>query len=144
MSDLHVLFSVGEAVYALPASTVIQMESFTGATPVPGSPPYVAGLVQVRGAVIPVIDLRSRFGLPPIARELEARMVVVEREGRKVALLADGARRVARIAAGAFAPPPDAVVQQSARFVKAVAQIDGQLVLLIDCDRVIGEGDIHD
>ncbi len=143
MSLLHVLFTVGDATYALPASTVAQMESFDGATPVPGAPAHVMGLVQIRGAVVPVVDLRVRFGLPAIERGLDARLVVIDRHGRRVALLADRAREVARIEPAAFAPPPDAVALQSARFVEAVAQVGPRLVLLIDCDRVIGEEDIH-
>lgn len=64
MSVLHVVFKVDGAEYVLPAADVLQMESFTGATPVPGAAPHVAGLVQVRGRVIPVVDARLRFGLP--------------------------------------------------------------------------------
>lgn len=143
MSDLHVLFTVGEATYTLPASTVLQMESFAGATPVPGAAAHVAGLMQIRGAVVPVVDLRRRFGLPPIEHGLDARVVVVERSGRRVALLADAAREVVRIDDGAFAPPPEEIAAQSARFVRAVAQLGRRLILLIDCDRVIGEEDIH-
>jgi purine-binding chemotaxis protein CheW len=143
VSELHVLFGVGDATYALPASMVAQMESFTGATPVPGAPAHVLGLVQVRGSVVPVIDLRVRFGLPGVERGLDARMVVVERDGRRVALLADAAREVVRIEPSSFVAPPDEITAQSARFVKAVAQIGRRLVLLIDCDRVIGEEEKH-
>jgi purine-binding chemotaxis protein CheW len=143
MSELHVLFTVADATYTLPASLVVQMESYAGATPVPGAAAHVAGLVQVRGAVIPVVDLRRRFGLPAIEHGQDARVVVVERNGRRVALLADSAREVARIDDGAFAPPPREISDQSARFVKAVAQLGRRLVLLVDCDRVIGEEEIH-
>ena len=143
MSDLHVLFTVGDATYTLPASMVVQMESFAGATPVPGAAAHVAGLMQVRGAVVPVVDLRRRFGLPPIEHGIDARVVVVERRGRRVALLADAAREVVRIDDGAFAAPPEEIAAQSARFVRAVAQLGRRLILLIDCDRVIGEEEIH-
>jgi len=143
VSELHVLFGVGDATYTLPVSMVAQMESYTGATVVPGAPSHVAGLVQIRGAVVPVVDLRVRFGLPQIERGIDARVVVVERAGRRVALLADVAREVVRIEPTAFALPPEEITAQSARFVKAVAQVGQRLVLLIDCDRVIGEEEIH-
>ncbi len=76
MSVLHVVFRVGEVEYAVPAADVVQMESFSGATPVPGARPYVAGLVQIRGKVVPVIDARLRFGLPSGERTLDTRVVV--------------------------------------------------------------------
>jgi purine-binding chemotaxis protein CheW len=70
MSTLHVVFKVAGAEYAIPASEVLQMESYTGATPVPGAPAHVAGLMQVRGRVVPVVDARARFGLPLVDRQI--------------------------------------------------------------------------
>jgi purine-binding chemotaxis protein CheW len=135
---LHVLFSVGEAEYALPATDVVQIESFTGATRVPGAAPYVAGLVQVRGRVVPVIDLRARFGLPPIERALDARVMVVRAREREVALLVDRAREVIELAPDGFRPPPQIVSDQASGFVAAVAQARDRIVMLIDFDQVIG------
>lgn len=143
MSALHVLFKVAGSEYVLPAADVLQMESFSGATRVPGAPPFVAGLVQIRGRVVPVVDLRARFGLPEAAPALDTRVVVVQQGERVVGLLVDAAREVVSIAGEAFRPPPEIVAEQAAGFVKAVAQVGGRLVMLIDCDRVIGKGKLH-
>lgn len=143
MSDLHVAFRVGEATYVVPANAVIQMESFSGATRVPGAPDYVLGLVQLRGAIVPVIDLRARFRLPPAEPTLDSRIVVVERDKRRVALLADAARDMLKISATEFEDPPEVVAAQAAGFVRSVARVGNRLVMLIDCDRVIGEEDFH-
>lgn len=138
MNALHVVFKVGVSDYVVPASAVVQMESFTRATEVPGAAPYVAGLVQLRGRVIPVVDLRARFGLPPVARTLDSRVIVVRDGLREVALLADSAREVLSIDEEAFQPPPDVVVQQSRGFVSMVAQAGTRLVMRVDFERVIG------
>jgi purine-binding chemotaxis protein CheW len=138
MSDLHVLFRVGDADYVLPAADVLQMESFTGATEVPGCAAYVAGLVQIRGRVIPVIDLRARFGLTPIERSLDSRVIVVADGQRHVGLLADSARQVVRIAAEAFQPPPAVISEQSSGFVSSIARAGAGVVLRIDFAKVIG------
>jgi purine-binding chemotaxis protein CheW len=138
MSVLHVLFRVGEADYVLPAADVVQMESFSGATEVPGCAPHVAGLVQIRGRVIPVIDLRKRFGLPPVERTLDTRVIVVADGSRQVGLLADSARQVVRIAADAFHAPPDVVREQSRGFVSSIARIAAGVVMRIDFSKVIG------
>jgi purine-binding chemotaxis protein CheW len=143
VSALHVLFKVAGSEYVLPASDVLQMESFTSATRVPGAPPYVAGLVQIRGRVVPVVDLRTRFGLQSAEPVLDTRVVVVQQGERAVGLLVDVAREVVSIAPENFKPPPEIVAEQAAGFVKAVAQVGGRLVMLIDCDRVIGEGKLH-
>lgn len=143
MTELHVAFRVGEATYVLPARSVVQMESFSGATRVPGAPDYVAGLVQVRGSLVPVVDLRVRFRLPPAEPTLDTRIVVVEQRKRRVALLVDSAREILKLEPSAFEPTPDVVAAQSAHFVRSVARIEGRLVLLIDCDRVIEEEKVH-
>jgi len=143
VSALHVLFKVAGTDYVLPAADVLQMESFTGATRVPGTPVHVAGLVQIRGRVVPVVDLRVRFGLAAVEPVLDSRVVVVKHGDRIVGLLVDSAREVVRIPPEAFRPPPEVVTEQASGFVKAVAQVGGRLVMLIDCDRVIGEEQLH-
>jgi purine-binding chemotaxis protein CheW len=143
MSALHVLFKVADTDYVVAASDVLQMETFTGATRVPGTPPHVAGLVQIRGRVVPVVDLRTRFGLPRVEPVLDTRVVVVKQGERVVGLLVDSAREVLSIAPEAFRPPPEVVAEQASGFVKAVAQANGRLVMLIDCDRVVGEEKLH-
>lgn len=139
MSSLYVLFKVAGADYALRAVDVLHMESFEGATRVPGAPSHVAGLVQTRRRVVPVVDLRVRFGLPPSEPTLDRRVVVVQSRERTVGLLADSAREIASIAEEAFRPPPELVVEQSAGYVTSVAQAGSKLVMLIDLQKVIGD-----
>jgi len=140
---LHVLFNVAGAQYVIPAADVLQMESFTSATKVPGAPPYVAGLVLIRGRVVPVIDVRARFGLPPVEPTLDSRIVVISEEQRTVGLLVDSAREVVRIAPSELKPPPDVLMGQSDGFVKSVAKTGDRLLMLVDCRKIIGEGHIH-
>jgi purine-binding chemotaxis protein CheW len=143
MSALHVVFKVAGAEYAIPAAEVMQMESFTGATPVPGAPAHVAGLVQVRGRVVPVVDARARFGLPPAERTLDSRVVVGQLGTRTVGLLVDSAREVMKLGPEQLQPPPPLVAEQAKGFVRAVAQVGTRLVMLIDFPRVIGEEKVH-
>ena len=139
MSVLHVIVRVGDAEYALAASDVVQMESFAGATPVPGARPYVAGLVQIRGKVVPVIDARVRCGLPSGERTLDTRVVVSRVKDRTVGLVVDAAREVIKLAPEQLQPPPPLVAAQARGFVKAVAQVGPRMVMLVDLDKVVGE-----
>jgi purine-binding chemotaxis protein CheW len=136
---LHVVFKVAEAEYVISADEVLHMESFSGATPVPGAAPHVAGLAQIRGRVIPIVDLRARFGLPPAPPTIDSRIVVVERGDRVVGLLVDSAREVTQVPPDALSPPPEVVSRESRGFVKAVAQAGPRLFMVLDCPRVIGE-----
>jgi len=137
--SLHVTFRVGKADYVVPADQVLHLESYETATHVPGAPPYVAGIVQVRGRIVAVVDLRDRFGLAQIEHSIDRRVVVVQVGTRIVGLLVDSAREVLQIDAAAFEKPPEVIEQQSASFVKGVATIAKRLFLLIDVPRVIGE-----
>lgn len=137
--SLHISFRVGNASYALPASDVLHLESYETATHVPGAPSYVAGLVQVRGRLVPVVDLRVRFGLPPIEHTIDRRVVVVQVGSRVAGLVVDSAREVLKIEDSAFEKPPEIIVQQTAGFVKAVATVAKHMYLLVDVPRIIGE-----
>jgi len=143
VSDLHVLCRIADADYVLPALDVVQMESYSGATRVPGAGEQVAGLVQIRGRVIPVVDMRVVFGLPPIAPTLDSRVVVVRRAERMVALLVDSAREVLKIPAADFQPPPPVITRQTDGLVKAVVQKGERLLMLMDYSKVIGEEQEH-
>jgi purine-binding chemotaxis protein CheW len=139
MSTLYVLFKVADSEYALPASDVLHMESFSGATRVPGAPAYVVGLVQIRRRVVPVVDLRIRFGSAPREPTLDSRVVVVQSGERAIGLLVDSAREVANIAADQFRPPPELIAEQASGYVTQVAQTGARLLMLIDFRKVIGE-----
>jgi purine-binding chemotaxis protein CheW len=143
VSDLHVLCKIADAEYILPADDVLQMESFAGATKVPGAAAPVAGLVQIRGRVVPVLDLRLVFGFERIEPTIDSRVVVMQKGGRTVGLLVDSAREVLKIPAADFQAPPSVVVQQTDGLVKAVAQAGTRLLMLIDFTKVIGEERAH-
>ncbi|WP_437959851.1 chemotaxis protein CheW [Sorangium sp. So ce119] len=143
MSGLHVVLKVADTEYAIAAADVLHMESFTGATRVPGTRPYVGGLIQIRGRVVPVVDLRARFGLPTIEPTLDSRVIVVQSGGRTVGLLVDSAREVVNIAADELRPPPEVMTEESAGFVRAVAKLGKRLVMLVDVGKVIGEEQDH-
>ena len=139
MNRLHLAFLVDSTEYVLPADDVLHMESFEGTTPVPGAPPYVAGLVQIRGRVVPVLDLRARFGSPPAERALGARVLVVRAGERVAGLLVDSAREVLDLRTEQFAPPPEVLTHGGGGFIDAVAQLGARLLMRIDVTKVLGQ-----
>jgi purine-binding chemotaxis protein CheW len=141
--ELHVTFRVGAASYAIPASQVLHLESYETATPVPGAPSFVAGLVQVRGRLVPVVDLRSRFGLPAAEHTLDNRVVVVQSGTRVAGLLVDSAREVIKLDPASFEKPPELVEQQAGGFIKGVATQSSRMFMLVDVPKVLGEELAH-
>jgi purine-binding chemotaxis protein CheW len=140
---LHVVFNLAGAEYALPVESILQMETFSGATLVPGAPAYVAGIVTVRGRVVPVIDLRARFGLPPAGLTLDTRIIVSETEGRVVALRVDSAREVLKLDVTKHQLAPSVISERASGFVYAVHSLGPRLLLLVDLPQILGENS-HD
>lgn len=144
MMDLHVVFSVAGAEYAIDAASVVQLESFQGATPVPGTAAHVAGIIQVRGQVIPVIDLRRLFGHPAGETSLGTRVIVTEQSGRQVGLLVDKSREVLRIERATVQATPGVVDESSRGFFAGVVQQGQRLIMLLDLRKVVGEEDLDE
>jgi purine-binding chemotaxis protein CheW len=143
MKSLFVMFRVGNADYVIPASSVLELESFAGATDVPGAPPYLRGLLNVRGRVVPAIDLRKRFGLAPAEPTIDTRVVVGQIGTRVVGLVVDAAREVVTLPSEAFRPPPAVIAEQTQGFVQSIAEAGQRLVMLLDFPKVIGEESSH-
>jgi purine-binding chemotaxis protein CheW len=137
--SLHVTFRVGNASYAIPAADVLHLETYETATHVPGAPSYVAGLVQIRSRLVPVVDLRARFGLAPVDHTIDRRVIVVQSGSRVAGLVVDSAREVVQIDDAAFEKPPELIERQTAGFVKAVATVAKRMFLLVDVPRILGE-----
>ena len=137
------MFRVGTADYVLPAALVLHLESFETATRVPGTPGHVAGLIQVRRRLVPVVDLRARFGLPPVERTIDHRVVVVQLGARVAGLLVDSAREVLQLDTTSFGRPPEQIEGDIAGFVTAVATVAKRPLRLIDVPRIIGEEPAH-
>jgi len=128
----YVLFELAGGTYGVRSADVQQLEMVGEITPVPNSPLYVKGVVAVRGAVIPVIDLRVRFGFPAVEAGLRSRLLVVRNRERTVAMLVDTARSFARIDDAAIEPPPRAVAGLSGRYLRGLATLDQNIILVLD------------
>lgn len=144
MTGLYVVFRVAEADYALPAAQVLQLESFSGVTAVPGTLPHVTGIVQVRGRIVPVIDLRLLFGEPAAEAVLDTRIIIVELDERTVGLRVDSSREVLKLEDEQFHATPTVVTDRSRGFVRGVARVGPRLLMLLNLVKVLGEEELHD
>jgi purine-binding chemotaxis protein CheW len=133
----YVLFNVAGTTYALPSGQVRHMEMVEQVTPVPNAPPFVEGVVFSRGQVVPVVNLRVRFGFDRAARDLRSRLLVVESSGRTIGLLADDAREFVSIPEASIQPPSDAIGGLSGNYVDGIATLGERIVLMLKLTHVI-------
>ncbi len=137
VDDSYILFELAGATYALPSADIQQLEMATAPTPVPNAPPFVDGVVSVRGQVIPVMNLRARFGFPRVEPDVRSRVIVLARGGRTVGLLVDAAREFAAIAPGDILPPPEGVAGLSGRYLRGLARRGDRLLLVVDAAELL-------
>jgi purine-binding chemotaxis protein CheW len=104
---------------------------------VPNAPGFIDGVVFSRGQVVPVVNLRARFGFERAPFDLRSRLLVVQSGARQIGLVADTAREFVNIPSDAIQPPNDALAGMSGRYVEGIASIGDRLVLILGLDRIL-------
>jgi len=133
----YILFGVAGTSYAVPSHQVQHMEMVEQVTPVPNAPPCVEGVVFSRGQVVPVINLRARFGFDRTTVNQRTRLLVVQHGSRSVGLLADEAREFIAIPDASIQPPNDAIGNLSGRYLDGVATLGDRIVLILNIPEVV-------
>ena len=137
-----VLFELAQTTYAVASEFVQQMEMVEHITPVPNAPAFVDGVVFARGQVVPVVNLRARFGFSRIGCDSKTRLIVVGLEGRTVGLLVDSAREFITLAPDAIKPPPEAMTGLSGKYLAGIATVGERVVLILEVNEVLNFQDV--
>jgi purine-binding chemotaxis protein CheW len=127
--------------YGLRILKVQEIKGFTSITPIPGAASYIKGAMNLRGTVVPVVDLRAKFGMPPAQYDQFTVIVVVDVGDQIVGLVVDAVSDVLNFAETDIVPPPTLGTLIDTPFLTGMAKAGEKLVLLLDIDAVIG-GDI--
>jgi len=136
-STPFIFFELADTTYALPTAVVQQMEMVEHITPVPNAAPFVDGVVFARGQVVPVVNLRARFGFTRIGCDSRTRLIVVGLEGRTVGLLVDSAREFVTLAPEAIKPPPEAMTGLSGKYLAGIASVGERVILILEISEVL-------
>lgn len=142
LAGKHLTFLIGEELYAIPVLKVREIIRHTPITPVPRMPSYVRGVLNLRGKVIPVVDLRIRFGLGDGTILERTCIIVVQKthpDGQlaNMGLIVDSVRAVAQIAESEIEPTPNFGGQLSAKCILAMAKLEDRVVTLLDIDQAL-------
>ncbi len=130
-------FKIAEEEYAVDILMVQEIIRMMQVTKVPNAPDFVDGVVNLRGRIIPVIDLRSKLGLPRKEVDKDKRIIVVEVAGKTVGFIVDAVTEVLRIPASITEPPPDLITNVNSEFIKAVGKLEDRLLILIDLEKIL-------
>jgi purine-binding chemotaxis protein CheW len=132
-----VAFKLGEELYAAPVERVTEIVRVQALTRVPQAPEHVRGVQSLRGAILPVLEVRTRLGLAPATVTPASRVVVVEGHGRLVGLLVDSVLQVSRVPRSTIKPPPPEVRSRLSEHVVGVVELGAGMALLLDLDRLL-------
>ena len=136
-----VVFELGEERYGLDIATVYEIIRHQPVTAVPQAPSFVEGVINLRGRIIPVVDLRRRFGMMAGELTKASRIVVCEAAGTRVGLVVDGVSEVLMVPADAIEQTPEVASGYDTQYLKGIAKLGERLVILLDLTGLFGEAD---
>jgi len=139
-----VSFTIGDEEFGVDILKVQEINRMLEVTRVPNVPNYVEGVINLRGKVIPIIDLRSRLGMERKEHDHNTRIVVVELCGKLAGFVVDAVREVLRIPTSVTEPPPAVFGASKHDYVTAVGKLEDRLLILLDLEKVLSAEEVID
>ncbi|HUZ77047.1 MAG TPA: chemotaxis protein CheW [Chloroflexota bacterium] len=136
-SQQVVVFDLSNETYALDVAYVQGIRRIEPLTPVPGAPYYIDGVMNLRNEVIPVVDLRKRFGLPLKTTSERSRIIVVQLSDETVGAIVDAVSEVITVSPDSIEPASRVVTALDAEYIRGIAKVDGRLVAILNPDRLL-------
>jgi len=138
MDEEHlVIFSLGKELYGVTIHAVESIIKLQAITQVPRTAAFILGVTNLRGTVVPVLDLRIRFNLSHSEDTANTRIVIVNSEGSKVGIVVDEVTEVLKVSRNTIQPPPPLSTTIESAFISGIARIDDRLVILLDLEKVL-------
>lgn len=132
-----VSFFLAQEEYAVDVRLVQEIIRVTEITQVPRAPEFIKGVINLRGRIIPVVDLKRRLNLGEVEFTRQARIVVVKVRDRLTGLLVDGASQVQKVPVSSIEPPPEEVVEVDVNYIRGVAKLEKRLIILVDLQKIL-------
>lgn len=136
-----VTFSLDDEEFGIEILKVQEINRMAKLTKVPQAPHFVEGIINLRGKVIPVIDLRRKFGMDSKEWDKNTRIVVCDVDGRVTGMIVDAVEEVRRIPKSLMEPPPNIVTSASVDYISGVVKLDDRLLLFLDISKIASEID---
>jgi purine-binding chemotaxis protein CheW len=132
-----VTFSIGNEEFGVEILKVQEINKMMQVTKIPNSPSFVEGVINLRGKVIPIINLRNKLRLPPKEHDKNTRIIVMEIQGKTVGFIVDAVSEVLRIPRSITEPPPPMIGGVSSEYIVSVGKLEDRLLILLDVDRIL-------
>lgn len=137
-----VVFSIGKELYGVGIDAVHEIVKVPDITAVPDAPAFLEGVINLRGKIVPVVDLRKRLKVQGAEKTKLSRVLITENNGRLVGLLVDAVSEVLKLQPDAIEPPPEMIASIGVEYITGVAKVDGRLIILLVLDKVLNIEDM--
>lgn len=142
--DLQIVgFRVGSETFGVSIQSVHEIVRMMDITAVPDAPVYIEGVINLRGKIIPVVDLRKRFGEKEIKSSKKNRILVAEIGAKMVGLVVDAASEVLKMPPSDIDPPPNIFEDGELNYVTGVGKLDGRLIILVELSKIMQRGELR-
>ena len=145
-ADQYLTFLLGDETFSLEIGRIREVLDYTIITRVPRMPDYMQGVINLRGSVVPVVDLRLAFGMPPVLVSVNTCIIIVEAtvggEGMVLGLLADSVQEVIELERGSVQPAPRIGTRLDTGFITGIGRQDDRFVIILDIDRVFSHDEL--
>jgi purine-binding chemotaxis protein CheW len=142
--DLQLVgFRIGKETFGVPIGLVHEIVRVPEITAVPDAPNYIEGVINLRGKIVSIVDLRKRFGEMRIESNRKNRILVAEIEKKMVGLIVDAATEVIRLPQADIEAPPEVFEDKDLKYVSGVGKLNGRLVILIDLSKILQKGELR-
>jgi purine-binding chemotaxis protein CheW len=132
-----VSFNIGTEEFGIDILKVQEINRMVDITRVPRAPEFVEGIINLRGKVIPIIDVRKRFNMELAEHDKNTRIVVVDIDGQIMGMVVDSVSEVLRIPASTIEPPPEVVSSLDSEYIRGVAKLDDRLMIYLDLSKIL-------
>ncbi len=133
-----VSFKIGNEEYGIDIIKVQEINRMSQITKVPNTEEYIEGVMNLRGRVIPIVDLRVRLGLEKKQQDKNTRVIFVDLENKTVGFIVDAVNKVLRIPSSIVEAPPEIVIGANREFIKGVGKLEENLLILLDLNSIMG------
>lgn len=135
----YVIFSLGNEEYGVDIMKVKEISEFRESTKVPNTPYFIDGIINLRGEIIPIVNLKKRFNLEDNGTNSDTRIIVINLNNRNVGFVVDDASQVLRINDNDIEPAPDIIAGINRQYISGVGKVEQKIIILLDLEQILTE-----
>lgn len=139
----YVVFKLGNEKYCADIANVGSITEFDNITKVPNTPSYIEGVINLRGEVIPIVNLKKRFSVKDTEASQDARIIIITYDGKNIGFLVDDASQVLRIDDKDIEPTPAIIAGEDRKYISGVGKVDGAIVVLLDLIKILSDSELE-